>query len=173
MLRPRLFWTGDCNIGFRLNWQSLRHIFFFRWKNPNGNLKYQTFIRDTFRESGAATDKGALCHEYDPVVHEFITHLRRFHQANPQVDMDVDGASVQVQACNPLAPAGRPLYYHHQKTVLYNDIFFRCWDECMAVTFNLVCPWMNVTNQASLEFLFNLKFQRCVACVVPYYHIGG
>ena len=55
-----------------------------------------------FRDSGAGTDKGALYHEFDPVVHEFVTHVRRLHHP---LDMDVNGASVQVKACNPLVPA--------------------------------------------------------------------
>ena len=90
--------------------------FFFRWKHPNGNLKYQTFIPDTVGDSGAPTDKGAVYHEYDPIVDEFVTYLRRVHLANPRVNMDVKGTLVKVQVCNPLAPAGHPLYY------------YRCWD---------------------------------------------
>ena len=137
-----------------------RNTFFLRLEHPNGNLKDQIFIPETFQDSGAAKDKDALYHEYDPIVHEFVTHLRRLHLANPPVNMDVQGTSVQVQACNPLAPAGHPLYHYRHKIALYMDIFFLCWEDCIAVIFNLVCQWMNVTNQASLEFLFSMKFQR-------------
>ena len=139
-LRPRLFWTGVC--------QSV-----FAW--------FMAVIKAHF-SSGVN-----ILTETSNIRHSLPKRFR-LHSANPPVNMDVNWTLVQVQACNPLAPAGQPWCYYHSKTALYNGILFLCWDEYMVVTstFNVVCLWMNVTSQACLEFLFSLKFQRWARCVM-------
>jgi hypothetical protein len=61
---------------------------------------------------------------------------------------------------------GMPLHYFHNKTNLYNDIFFDCWDNCFAPTFNIVCrelcPWFYIDNVESLNHIFDLEFKKWV-----------
>ena len=108
--------------------------------------------------------KGALYYEYDLNAHCFVGHLRRVHSNLPPIELELtlDGKKqkVQVKSANPLAPPGYPLYYFHGKTKLYNDLFIQFWDKCMAPVLAIVCPWLTVTNKASLERLLNLRFQR-------------
>jgi hypothetical protein len=103
------------------------------------------------------TNKGALYHAYDFQVHQFITHLRRVHPGNPPLSMNVGGQLVTVKAADPLAPDRVPLYYFHSRTGLYNHFMFQFWDACMSPTFNIICPWFNVTSEQELERLFALS----------------
>ena len=110
-----------------------------------------------------ATEKGALWHEYDFLVHQFVAHLRRVHPSNKAIMMEIPSAGkVSVKAADPLAKPEIPLYYTHSKTHLYNDIFFHFWDNVMTPTLGNICPWMSVTSKKSLEQLFDFKFDRFV-----------
>jgi hypothetical protein len=110
-----------------------------------------------------ATEKGALWHEYDFLVHQFVAHLRRVHPSNKAIMMEIPSAGkVSVKAADPLAKPEIPLYYTHSKTHLYNDIFFHFWDNVMTPTLGNICPWMAVTSKKSLEQLFDFKFDRFV-----------
>ena len=107
-------------------------------------------------------DTGCMYNDYDWHCHQFIAHLRRVHPANPPLMMPVDGIEgpVSVQAADPFAKRGIPLYYFHSKTKLYNDIFFHFWDDIMAPAFAIVCPWFTVDSQESLDNLFALEFEK-------------
>jgi hypothetical protein len=71
-----------------------------------------------------ATEKGALWHEYDFLVHQFVAHLRRVHPANKDIMMEIGNfGKVLVKAAVPLAKLEYQLYYTHSKTNLCNDIF--------------------------------------------------
>ncbi len=52
-----------------------------------------------------ATEKGALWHEYDLLVHQFVTHLRRVHPANKDIMMEIvplaSAGKVSVKAADP------------------------------------------------------------------------
>ena len=108
------------------------------------------------------SDKGALYHEYDWNVHCFIGHLRRVRSSTVEAQMEVtlEGKkqTVTVKAADPLALPGYPLYYMHSKIPLYNHFFFQLYDACFATTLAIVCPWLTVTTEASMEKLFDLRF---------------
>jgi hypothetical protein len=97
-----------------------------RWKDDDGNQRYDCFIPEIDRPGTAdfpesqpgekrqrqprrPTSKGALFSEYNRLVHEWLTHLRRVHFRNPPLNT---GGKV-VNATNPLAPKGESLYYVH------------------------------------------------------------
>ena len=105
-----------------------------RWKRPDGSHKYD-----------------ALVPEPSP------THLRRVHSDNPPLPMNINGTTVSVKAADPLAPTPVPLYYFHSRTPMYNHFMFQFWDACMSPTFNIICPWFNVTTEHELERLFALS----------------
>jgi hypothetical protein len=117
-----------------------------------------------------ATEKGALWHEYNFLVHQFVAHLRRVHPANKATTMEIfpNTSKVLVKAADPLAKREIPLYYIHSKTYLYNDIFSHFWDAVMTPTLGNICPWMAVTSNKSLDQLFNLEFDRFV--LTPMFH---
>jgi hypothetical protein len=52
-----------------------------------------------------ATEKGALWHEYDFLVHQFVAHLRRVHPANRSTMMEINpnAGKVLVKAADLLA----------------------------------------------------------------------
>jgi len=102
------------------------------------------------------THKGALFHDYCPLVHEFITHLRRVHWKNP--DQTINGKTVK--AANALAPAGVPLYYLHGRTNQYNDFFFDWFVNCFAKTFIGICPFYEYESVAQLEKLLDAEVER-------------
>ena len=145
-----------------------------RWKRPDGSHKYDALVPEPSppddggdSEHGAVankrfksrrdTNKGALYHAYDFHVHQFITHLRRVHSDNPPLSMNINGTTVSVKAADPLAPTPVPLYYFHSRTPMYNHFMFQFWDACMSPTFNIICPWFNVTTEHELERLFALS----------------
>ena len=69
-------------------------------------------------------------HEYDLRTHQFVAHIRRIHPLNRDIEMVVEPMGrIVVQAANPLAALGEPLYYTHSKTNMYNDMFFMLWDS--------------------------------------------
>ena len=83
--------------------------------------------------------------------------------------MDVDWASVQVQACNPLAPAGRPLYYYHTKQ--------QCTitSSSCAGTSEWQVPstwtWMSLdecykSSQVGVSFQSEVSEVRCLCCAL-------
>ena len=107
------------------------------------------------------TDKGALFHEYDLKTHQFVAHIRRIHPGNRDIEMVVEPmGKIVVQAANPLAAPGEPLYYTHSKTNMYNDIFFMIWDNVFAPTFGIMCPWFTIGSKKALDKLFALEFER-------------
>jgi hypothetical protein len=149
-------------------WHDAYHLFrFHRWKDDAGSNKYSVFIPDVDRsveaddsnavpagvkrkrQSLGPTQKGALYHEYDPLVHEWITHFRRVHPKNPEVQI----GGVSVKASNPLAPPKVPLYYMHSKTQLYNAFFFDWFMMIFAKTFALTCPFYSFESVRDLEEL--------------------
>ncbi len=111
-----------------------------------------------------ATEKGALWHKYDFLVHQFVMHLRRLHSANKDIMMETIPSTGKVlgKAADPWAKQGIPLYYTHSKTNLYTNIFFHFWDTVMTLSLCNICPWMAVTCQKSLDQLFKLEFDRFV-----------
>jgi hypothetical protein len=113
------------------------------------------------------TEKGALWHEYDFLVHQFVAHLRSVRPVkNKAIMMEIipNTSTVLVKAADPLEKQEIPLYYTHSKTFLYNNVFFqfKFWDTVMAPTLSNICQWMAVTSKKSLEQLFNLEFHRFV-----------
>ena len=93
------------------------------------------------KRARAETDKGALYHEYDLHTHQFIAHFRRIHPKNKPIEKEVAGmGKIPVQAANPLAPPGVPLYYIHGKVGLYNDIFSMLWDCVIAESLAIIAP---------------------------------
>jgi len=111
------------------------------------------------------TSKGALYYKYDPLVHQFITHIRRVQPSQPPIELavKVPGQGKQmmkVDGCNPLAKPHVPLYYYHSRTPYYNDHFFHWWDECFVEAVKHVCPWVEVKSKHALERILNLKFSR-------------
>ncbi len=103
-------------------------------------------------------DVGCMYNDYDWHCHQFIAHLRRVHPANPLLMMPVEG--IEGQAADPFAQRGIPLFYFHSKSKLYYDIFFHFWDTVMAPAFSIVCPWLTVNSQESLDELFALEFEK-------------
>ena len=67
---------------------------------------------------------------------------------------------IVVQAANPLAAHGEPLYYTHSKTNMYNNIFFMIWDNVFAPPFGIMCPWFTIGSKKALDKLFALEFER-------------
>jgi hypothetical protein len=67
-----------------------------------------------------ATEKGALWHEYDFLVHQFVAHLHRFHTAIKGIMMEIipNTGKVLVKVADPLAKPEIRLYYIHSKTNL-------------------------------------------------------
>ena len=150
------------------------HLFRFRrWKDDAGSNKYSAFIPDADRsvegddlnpepagvkrkrQSVGPTQKGALYHEYDPLVHEWITHFRRVHPKNP----DVQIGGVIVKASNPLAPPKVPLYYFHSRTHLYNAFLFDWFMMVFAKTFAKVCPFYSIDSVKDLEKLLEAEVE--------------
>ena len=144
-----------------------------RWKDDDGNQRYDCFIPEIDRPGTAdfpesqpgekrqrqprrPTSKGALFSEYNRLVHEWLTHLRRVHFRNPPLNT---GGKV-VNATNPLVPKGESLYYVHSKTAYYNSFFFEFWDKCFVKTFGLVCPFYDYESVQDLEDLLAAKVQR-------------
>ena len=145
------------------------------------DIKYQTFIPDVYSGSFEADeadadanaaplrkppkkradrDKGALFHEYDLRTHQFVAHIRRIHPLNRDIEMVVEPkGKIFVQAANPLAAHGKPLYYTHSKTDMYNNKFFMLWDGVMATTFASMCPWFTIGSKKALDKLFELEFE--------------
>ena len=101
-----------------------------RWTDEDGQHKYNCFIPDIERPGARddqsdsamaepspgekrkrqprrATDKGALFYEYDPLLPEWITHIRRVHWMNQPAQI----GGQTVKACDPLAPPGVAMYY--------------------------------------------------------------
>ncbi len=73
----------------------------------------------------ADTDKGALYHEYDIRVHQFIAHIQLVHLLKKDLEMDVEiKGKIVVKAANPLAAPIESLSYTHSKTKMHNEIFF-------------------------------------------------
>jgi hypothetical protein len=69
---------------------SVRRSFTYRpdeAESPNENLD-DTMEREP-KKLRTATDKGALWHEYDFLVHQFVTHLRHVHPANKDIMMEI------------------------------------------------------------------------------------
>lgn len=148
-----------------------------RWTDPGAEgekeHRYKTFIPENVDERAGSsdspldapenrkrkakqpTDKGALYHEYDTNVHEWITHLRRVHYKNPSVMI----GGKAVQACDPLAPVGQVLYYTHSRTDFYNSFFFEWWDACFAATFKYTCPFLTVESTTDLTNLLDARFE--------------
>ncbi len=64
------------------------------------------------------TEKGALWHEYDILVHQIVAHLCHIHPANKDIMMETipNTGKVLVTAADPLAKQGIPLYCTHSKT---------------------------------------------------------
>ena len=144
-----------------------------RWTDEHGQHKYGCFIPEVERpgagddqvqepspgekkkrKSLRATDKGALYYEYDALVHEWITHIRRVHWMNGPAQ--IKGQTVK--ACDPLAPKGVAMYYVHSKTGYYNNFFFDWWYNCFVKTFALVCPFYDVRTVEDLTTLLNAEF---------------
>ena len=113
-------------------------------KNKDGSLRCTRLIPDRpppqevepggEEEDGAKpkrprkeTDKGALYHDYCYQIHQFITHLRDVHPADPSIMMNITGVTekVSVKAADPLAKPPVPLYMH-SKTAMYNNNFLYC-----------------------------------------------
>ena len=113
-----------------------------RWKDKNGNHRYDSFIPEVERPVTAQneqfpgsqpgekrkrqarrptdnSDKGALYHDYSRNVHDWLTHLRRVYFNNQQATMN----GKVVKATNQLALPGESLYYVHSKTAYYNSFF--------------------------------------------------
>ena len=155
---------------------------FFRWLKNNGTgIKYQNLI-PTFSRSGedddaddaeaeeskpkrpkkskVLEDDAVMYKEYDWDFHQFVAHLRRVHPDNPPTTVDLDGSKIVVKAADPFAPPGVPLYYFHGRPNFYNDVFFDCWDNFFAPTFNIVCPWFTVDSLESLDLLFDLELEE-------------
>lgn len=142
-----------------------------RWKDDKGNLKYNIFIPDVDRsvdsdelqpvgekkkrQKVGPTQKGALYHEYNPLVHEWITHFRRVHADKPV--MQING--VDVKASNPLAPPKVPLYYVHSRIPLYNAFFFDWFMEVFARTFENICPFYSYDSVKKLEKLLEAEVE--------------
>jgi len=150
-----------------------------RWLRPGGGHRYTDLIPAVVKEEVAGesadhneterrprkklttpTNKGALYNDYCLKVHGFLTHLRRVHPKLPPTMIDVagQGTRIPVKAADPLAPPGKPLYYYHGKTALYNDLFFMLWDAVITRVFQYVCPWMIVKTQKDLNTLLSLEF---------------
>ena len=148
-----------------------------RWKDEKtGALKYTTFIPDVERPvtdqdvqlpdpspgekrkrvPRRATDKGALYHDYNASVHEWLTHIRRVHWKNPAINI----AGKTVKAADALAPPGTPMYYVHSKTNMYNKVFFDWFVNCFAKTFALVCPFYDYQSVHDLEKLLDAEVER-------------
>ena len=109
----------------------------------------------------AETDKGALYHEYDLLTHQFIAHFRRIHPKNKTIEKEVAGmGKIPVQAANPLAPPGVPLYYVHSRVGYYNDMFFMFWDSVIAEALATIAPWFTIDSKRALDRLFALEFER-------------
>jgi hypothetical protein len=116
------------------------------------------------------TEKGPLYHEYDSMVHQYTSHLRRVHASlmNKPLMMDVKGFEGKVPVkTDALAVPGMPLYYYHSKTKMYNDHFFHFWDNVMARTFAIIAPWFTVDSKKALDALFALHFEKYVAPPIP------
>jgi hypothetical protein len=109
--------------------------------------------------------------EYDFLVHQVVTHLRRVHPANKDIMMEIvpSAGKVSVKAADPLVKQGIPLCYTHSKANLYNDIFFQFWDTVMTPSLCNICQWMAVTCQESLDQLFKLEFDRFVLTPPVYF----
>jgi hypothetical protein len=122
-----------------------------------------------------ATEKGALWHEYDFLVHQFVSHLHHVHPVNKAIMMKIipNTSKVLVKAADPLAKPEIPLYDTHSKTYLYNDIFFHFWVRNLGCCHDSntwqFCLWMAVTSKKSLEQLFKLEFDRFV--ITPLYFV--
>ena len=147
-----------------------------RWKDDKKAIKYDTFIPDIERpvtgndvllpepspgekrkrQPRRPTDKGAMYHEYDANVHEWLTHIRRVHWKNPAVTIN----GKPVKAADALAPPGTPLYYVHGRTHMYNSLFFDWFVNCFAKTFGCVCPFYNYLSVRDLEKLLDAKVDR-------------
>ena len=67
---------------------------------------------------------------------------------------------IPVQAANPLAPPGVPLYYIHGKVGYYNDMFFMFWDFVFGEALAIIAPWFTIDSMKALERLFALEFER-------------
>jgi hypothetical protein len=105
------------------------------------------------------TDKGALYHDYNRDLHEWLTHLRRMHFKNPPAT--IHGKTVK--ATNPLAWQGESNYYVHSKIAYSNCWFFvEFWDECFVKTFGLVCPFYEFFSVSDLENLQDAQIERYV-----------
>ena len=144
---------------------------FPRWKDDQGSIKYSVFIPDVDRSVDAEdanpvpagqkrkrqavgpTQKGALFYEYDSLVHEWVTHFRRVHPKNPEVQI----GGVNVKASNPLAPPKVPLYYMHSRTHLYNAFFFDWFMMIFAKTFANCCPFYSFDSVKDLEKLLEAE----------------
>ena len=75
------------------------------------------------------------------MTHQFFAHIRRIHPKNRPIDKEVAGmGKISVQAANPLAPPGVPLYYIHGKVGYNNNIFFMLWDYVIAEAFATIVP---------------------------------
>jgi hypothetical protein len=145
-----------------------------RWTDVDGQHKYKCLIPDVDRPGAEdssqlgepspgekrkrqprrETDKGALFYAYDPLLHEWITHLRRVHWMNSPAQI----GGQTVKACDPLAPKGVAMYYVHSRTAYYNNFFFDWWYNCFVKTFGLVCPFYDVQSIEDLETLLNAEF---------------
>ncbi len=164
-----------------------------RWLKTNGvGIKYQQFVPSVHRSFSiealppneipndamerepkkikTATEKGALWHEYDFLVHQFVAHLRHVHLANKAIMMEfipnTSKVLVLVKAADPLAKLEILLYYTHSKTYLYNHIFFH-FSDTPTLGVN-ICPWMAVTFKKSFEQLLNLDSNLTGLCSPPY-----
>jgi hypothetical protein len=99
---------------------------------------------------------------YEWYFHQYLAYFRRVHSDKSPISMKVDGVETLmiVKAADPFAQPGIPLYYFHSKINLYNDIFFDCWDNFFAPTFNIVCPWLYVDTMESLNRLFDQEIEE-------------
>ncbi len=132
------------------------------------------------------TNKGALYHKYDPLVHQFITHIRRIQPSQPTIELavKVPGQGKQMMKadrCNPLAKPHVQLYYYHSRTPYYHDHFSHWWDECFVEAVKHVCPWVEVNlvkSKQALDRILNLKnwwdecFVEAVKHVCPWVEVN-
>ena len=111
----------------------------------------------------ADTVKGALFHNYDLRTHPFVAHICRVHPLNKDIEVE-QKVKIVVKAAklcaNPLAAQGEPLDYTHSKTKMCYNFFFMTWDNIMAPTIAIMCPWFTIGSKKALDRLFQLEFKK-------------
>ena len=146
-------------------------VVFCRWKHLNSNHKDQSFIPEPCWVLGSATDKGALFQEYNPPVHDLSPTSVSIRKILLEIKMLMEllfKSNVQSVGASWISTILLP---QQNCTVQQHLLPLLGGVHGCYLQHGLPVPrWINAHTLASVEFLFNLKIERWLACV---YSVGG